>query len=69
MTATLVVLVAAVMAFTVALWRERRPKQDGVVRWVPYTGIQFVALLVAILAAAHLVSLWTGTPLVGRFSR
>lgn len=69
LTETLLVLAAAAVLFSFAAWRERQPKEDGVIRWIPYTGIQFVALLIFILAAAHLVSLWTGTPLIGRFSR
>jgi hypothetical protein len=68
-TGTLLVLLVAAAVFAFALWRQRKPKEDGVIRYVPYTGIQFVALLVVILAAAHLVTLWTGTPLVGRMSR
>jgi len=58
---------AALLAF--ATYMARRPKEDGVIRWIPYVGIQFVALLGIILAAAHLVSLLTGQPLMGRFFR
>ncbi len=63
------VLAAAVAVVAFAFWRDRQPKDDGVIRWVPYTGIQFAAMLAIFLAIAHLVSLWTGTPLIRRFSR
>jgi hypothetical protein len=69
LTQTLLFLAGAVAVFAFAFWRERQPKEDGVIRWVPYTGIQFAAMLAIFLALAHLVSLWTGTPLIGRFSR
>ena len=60
-------LAAAVAAFTAATILARRPKEDGVIRWIPYVGIQFVALLAIILALAHVLSLLTGQPLMGRF--
>jgi len=69
LTATLLFFFGSAAVFLFALWRERQPKEDGVPRWIPYTGIQFVALLAMVLAGAHLVTLWTGTPLIGRFSR
>jgi len=39
------------------------------IRPIPDKGLMFVALLEIIVAAAHLVSLWTGTPLEGRRGR
>ncbi len=66
---TLLLFAIAIVVLIFAGWRERQPKEDGVIRWIPYTGVQFVAFLVIILAAAHLVSLWTGTPLIGKLSR
>jgi hypothetical protein len=36
---------------------------------ISYAAIQMVALVVALLMAAHLVSLLTGHPLVGRLMR
>jgi len=62
-------LAAAVGLFAVVTYMARRPKEDGVIRWVPYVGVQFVALLAIILAAAHLLTLLTGQPLTGRFLR
>ena len=61
-------LVAAAVVFLLAAFMERRPKEDGALRWTPYVGIQMVALLAIILACAHLVTLLTGTHFAGRFS-
>lgn len=66
---TLAVLAAGVALFLFATYMGRRPKEDGELRWVPYGGVQFVAILIVILALAHVISLLTGQPLVGRFSR
>ena len=65
---TLAALAAAVVAFVLALLLHRRPRDLGAVTLLPYGGIQFVALVAAVLMAAHLVTLLTGTPLIGRFS-
>lgn len=65
---TLAALAAAAVVFVLALLQHRRPRDLGEVTLLPYGGIQFVALVVAVLMAAHLVTLLTGTPLIGRFS-
>ncbi len=65
---TLIALGAAAAVFVVALVLHRRPRELGEVALLPYGGIQFAALVVAVLMAAHLISLVTGTPLIGRFS-
>ena len=65
---TLVALGVAVAVFVLALALHRRPRDLGEVALLPYGGIQFVALVVAVLMAAHLITLMTGTPLIGRFS-
>ena len=62
-------LAAAAGLFAFATIMARRPKEDGVIRWIPYVGIQFVALLIIFLAVAHLLSLLTGQPFMGRFFR
>ncbi len=69
MVMTLAVLAAGVALFLFATYMGRRPKEDGKLRWIPYGGVQFVAILIIILALAHVISLLTGQPLVGRFSR
>jgi hypothetical protein len=63
---TLAILIAAVVAAAVANLLERRPRGIGDPPLVPYTAIQMVAVVVAILMLAHLVSLLSGQPLVGR---
>jgi hypothetical protein len=69
MTETLAVLAAGVALFLFATYMARRPREPGELRYIPYGGVQFVALLIVILALAHVISLLTGQPLVGRFSR
>ncbi len=66
---TLAMLAVAAALFGFATYMARRPKEDGVIRWIPYVGIQFVALLLIILTLAHLLSLLTGQPITGRLSR
>ncbi|NQV81440.1 MAG: hypothetical protein HQ495_12870 [Alphaproteobacteria bacterium] len=68
LTTTLIVLVVSVAAFAGALYRHRRPRELGDVTMLPYGGIQFAALVVAVVMVAHLVSLLSGAPLIGRFS-
>ena len=63
---TLAVLLAALIAAALANWRERRPRDLGRPPLVPYTAIQVIAVVAAILMLAHLVSLLTGQPLRGR---
>jgi hypothetical protein len=67
--ATLVVLVLAVAVAGFANWRERRQRPTGNPPLFSYTAIQMLAIVVAILMAAHLVSLLTGHPLTSRFLR
>jgi hypothetical protein len=63
---TLSILLAAIVAGVLANVLERRPREIGVPPLVPYTAIQIVAVVVAILMLAHLVSLLSGKPLEGR---
>jgi uncharacterized membrane protein YidH (DUF202 family) len=67
--ATLAVLVLAVALAGFANWQERRQRPVGNPPLVSYTAIQMVAIVVALLMAAHLVSLLTGHPLTSRFLR
>jgi hypothetical protein len=64
---TLAILLAALAAAGLANYRERRPREVGEVPLVSYSAIQLVALVVALLMAAHLVSLAMGHPLKSRF--
>ena len=67
--ATLAILVLAVALAAFANWQERRERPVGNPPLVSYTAIQLAAIVVAILMAAHLVSLISGHPLTSRFLR
>jgi uncharacterized membrane protein YidH (DUF202 family) len=67
--ATLAVLAVAVAVAGFANWQERRKRPLGDPPLVSYAAIQMLAIVVAILMAAHLVSLLTGQPLTSRFLR
>lgn len=69
MTVTLIILAAAVVIGGFSIYKARQPYEPGKIRWIPYVGLQYVALLVIVLMLAHLVTLWTGKPLVGRLGR
>lgn len=49
-------------------WRVRRPYLPGQLPLIPWTAVQYVALVATILMLAHLVSVWSGHPLIGRRS-
>ena len=67
--ATLVILGLVVALAVFANWQERRQRPVGDPPLFSYAAIQIVAIVVAILMAAHLVSLLTGHPLTSRFLR
>ena len=64
---TLLLLSLAVAIAALANWLERRPRELGRPLLIPWTAVQMVAIVGAILMLAHLVSLMTGTPLKSRF--
>ena len=64
--ATLSVMAVAALAFALSTWRARKPAEPGRPRLIPMGAVQFVALLVVILMAAHLISLLTGQTLTSR---
>ena len=63
---TVVLLVVSVALAGVAFVMQRRPRDGFDPPLVPWTAIQVVAVVVAMLMAAHLVSLATGQPFKGR---
>ena len=63
---TLVILGLAVVLVGFANYKSRQKPQPGQVRMVPYLGLQFLGILVVILMLAHLITLLTGKPFVGR---
>lgn len=66
LTWTLLLLAASVGLIVLSRWGQRRPRETFEVPVVPWTAIQVMAVLLFILAAAHLVSLVTGQPFKGR---
>ncbi|MEM7427054.1 MAG: hypothetical protein AAF441_13235 [Pseudomonadota bacterium] len=50
-----------------ALWTEKRPIDPLKPRLIPTTPVLFMCLVIIIFAAAHLITLITGQPHVGRF--
>jgi uncharacterized membrane protein len=64
---TLAILSAALGLAALANWRERRPRDLGEPPLVPWITVQIVAVVIAILMSAHVVSLLTGSPLRSRF--
>jgi len=63
---TVILLLAGLAGLAFCAWYERRPRELGEVRYLPTTLILFVAVLMVILAIAHLVTLVTGEPFKGR---
>ena len=62
-------LSAILLALAVAGWMivlERKGPVPGKPRLVPTTPILFLAVLALVLALAHMVTLVTGTPHIGR---
>jgi hypothetical protein len=57
---------AALVVAGLANWRERRPRDFDKIPLLSYPLIQMIAIVVAILMTAHLVSLLTGHQIKGR---
>jgi hypothetical protein len=62
MGATIATLVVALALAGLANWQMRRPFQRRWLPAVPWLGVQFLAVAVALIMLAHLVSLLTGRP-------
>lgn len=69
LTLTLIILAVCLAILGVAQIRERRKYEPGRISLVPWLPLQFLAIFGIILMLAHLVTLLTGEPLVGRFMR
>ncbi|MFQ5533833.1 MAG: hypothetical protein ACE5EM_03310 [Sphingomonadales bacterium] len=63
---TIALLIAAFLLAAFANYKSRQPLELGETRWIPYLGVQFVAVLAIIMMIAHLITLITGQPFVGR---
>lgn len=67
LTTTLLLMACAAALLGYTVWRERRGYAPGRPPLVPYALVQFVAVLVLLLLAGHVISLLTGEPYRGRF--
>lgn len=56
----------AMALLLLASWRERREHPPGCLPLLPWTAVQYVALVVAVLMLAHLISFWIDKPFLGR---
>jgi hypothetical protein len=65
-TVSLSVLGAAVVLLVLAVWQNRRERQPGKLPLIPWTGVQYIAVVAIILIGIHLIGLWTGQDLKGR---
>lgn len=63
---TLALLAIGLSLAALARWQESRPRALGEVRLFPVLPVMAVGVILSVLAAAHLVSLLTGSPLKGR---
>ncbi len=63
---TIAILVFAIGFIIYANWRERGEYEPGNLPIIPYNALQFVMIVVAFLAIAHLITLFSGQPFVGR---
>lgn len=59
-------LIAAICGVVGLIWVEKRPRDPGKPLLLPTTPLLFLCLLLIVLAAAHLLTLVTGTPHTGR---
>ncbi len=66
---TLIILTVCLAVLGIGQIRERRRYEPGRISLIPWVPLQFLAMMGVILMLAHLVSLVTGEPLVGRFQR
>lgn len=66
---TLAALVASLAVAGLAWHMQRRPRETlDPPAPIPWTLLQIVAIVVALAAVAHLISLATGQPFKGRFN-
>lgn len=66
---TLALLAAGAATVALCRWYEGRPRELGQVRLLPSTALMAAAVVVCVVALAHLVTLLTGVPLKGTWTR
>jgi hypothetical protein len=67
--ATLAITCLGLGLFGFANWRARQPAEPLKVRMVNYHLVQMAAIIVVLLMAAHLVTLFAGHPVTGQGTR
>jgi len=65
LTATLAIVVLTFAVFGFANWRARQPAEPLKVRMINYHVVQMVCVIVILLMAAHLVTIFAGRPVTG----
>ena len=65
LTATLAIVVLTFAVFGFANWRARQPAEPLKVRMINYHVVQMVCVIVILLMAAHLVTIFAGRPITG----
>ncbi len=59
---TVTTLIVALCFGALANWQMRRPFERRWLPVVPWLGVQFLAVAIALIMVAHLISLLTGRP-------
>lgn len=62
---TFIIVLSAAAIFAASLYLGHKAEPLTKLSYVPWTAIQFVALLAIIVFGAHLYSEWRGVPLMG----
>ena len=66
LTATLAIAAIVFVIFGFANWRARQPAQPLKVRMINYHVIQMACIVVMLLMAAHLITIFAGRPVTGQ---
>ena len=66
LTITLTVIMLSIACITWLVILEKRPVEPGNPRLIPTTPVIFILMIVILLALAHLMTIVTGSPHVGR---
>lgn len=63
---TLIILSVGVVLTAFSNWKSRQKYVPGELPLLPYNGLQFVGMIIVFVAAAHLITIFTGVPFTGR---
>jgi amino acid transporter len=66
LTATLSIVVLTFIVFGFANWRARQPSEPLKVRMINYHVVQMVCIVVILVMAAHLITIFSGRPVTGQ---